>query len=121
MGLAPLGGIGLIQRGAPTRPGDPTSPTLRAVSPSPPRPPRPARSCAGQQPPASVAHTVSLGGFTGRQTILAVWNIADTANAFYSCIDVQIGGGGGGNSTAAATARTPLGPDLEPDRGVRGW
>jgi predicted carbohydrate-binding protein with CBM5 and CBM33 domain len=51
-----------------------------------------------QQPPASVAHTVSLGGFTGRQTILAVWNIADTANAFYSCIDVQLGGGGGGGT-----------------------
>jgi predicted carbohydrate-binding protein with CBM5 and CBM33 domain len=24
--------------------------------------------------------------------VLAVWNIADTANAFYACIDVNIGG-----------------------------
>jgi chitin-binding protein len=33
---------------------------------------------------------VDLGGHTGRQTVLAVWNIADTANAFYACIDLQV-------------------------------
>ena len=49
----------------------------------------------GRQPPATVSHPVSLGGRTGRLKILAIWNIADTANAFYSCIDVQVGGGGG--------------------------
>ena len=49
----------------------------------------------GKQPPATVSHPVSLGGRTGRLKILAIWNIADTANAFYSCIDVQVGGGGG--------------------------
>lgn len=48
----------------------------------------------GQQPGATVSHAVSFGGFTGRQKVLAVWNIADTVNAFYSCVDVQIGGGG---------------------------
>lgn len=47
-----------------------------------------------QQPGATVSHNVNLGGFSGRQKILAVWNISDTANAFYSCIDVQIDGGG---------------------------
>ena len=36
-----------------------------------------------------------MGGFSGRQTLLARWNIADTAMAFYSCVDLQIGGGGG--------------------------
>jgi predicted carbohydrate-binding protein with CBM5 and CBM33 domain len=46
-----------------------------------------------QPPPASVSHTVNLSGYSGRQKILAIWNIADTVNAFYSCIDVQIGGG----------------------------
>lgn len=46
----------------------------------------------GRQPGATVAHAVSFAGFTGRQTVLAVWNIADTTNAFYSCVDVQIGG-----------------------------
>ncbi|GAB2989913.1 lytic polysaccharide monooxygenase [Amycolatopsis acidiphila] len=43
------------------------------------------------QPPATVTHTVDFGSFTGRQKVLAVWNIADTANAFYSCVDLQIG------------------------------
>jgi chitin-binding protein len=47
----------------------------------------------GRQPNATVSHTVNLGGRTGRQTVLAIWNIADTPMAFYSCVDVQIGGG----------------------------
>ncbi|MGW2411113.1 lytic polysaccharide monooxygenase auxiliary activity family 9 protein [Streptomyces tubercidicus] len=46
----------------------------------------------GAQPPETVSHTVNFGDITGRQKILAVWNIADTANAFYACIDVTIGG-----------------------------
>ncbi|WP_067449818.1 lytic polysaccharide monooxygenase auxiliary activity family 9 protein [Actinomadura macra] len=37
-----------------------------------------------------VAHTVDLSGYTGRQKVLAIWNIADTAMAFYACIDVQV-------------------------------
>ncbi|HWM00984.1 MAG TPA: lytic polysaccharide monooxygenase [Actinophytocola sp.] len=47
----------------------------------------------GQQPPPTLSHTVNLGGFSGRQKLLAVWNIADTPMAFYSCVDLQIGGG----------------------------
>ncbi|MFF0317159.1 lytic polysaccharide monooxygenase [Micromonospora sp. NPDC005252] len=61
----------------------------------------------GQQPGATVSHTVDLGGFSGRQKILAVWNIADTANAFYSCIDVQIGGGGSTPTPTPTTSPTP--------------
>lgn len=45
----------------------------------------------GAIPGATKSHTVSMGGFSGRQTVLARWNIADTANAFYSCVDVNIG------------------------------
>ncbi|WP_033289584.1 lytic polysaccharide monooxygenase auxiliary activity family 9 protein [Amycolatopsis jejuensis] len=45
----------------------------------------------GQQPPPTITHQVDLSGHTGRQTVLAVWNVADTANAFYSCIDLQVG------------------------------
>ncbi|MFC5052832.1 lytic polysaccharide monooxygenase auxiliary activity family 9 protein [Saccharothrix xinjiangensis] len=41
-----------------------------------------------QQPPATVSHTVTLPA-SGRQTVLAIWNIGDTANAFYSCVDVN--------------------------------
>lgn len=66
-----------------------------------------------QQPPATLSHTVSLSGFSGRQKILAVWTIADTTNAFYSCIDVNIGGGGGtpppsGSCSAAAWSGTAV-------------
>ncbi|MFD2765347.1 lytic polysaccharide monooxygenase [Micromonospora eburnea] len=59
----------------------------------------------GRQPDATVSHTVNLGGFSGRQKLLAVWNIADTANAFYSCVDLQIGSGG--NPTPSPTPTTP--------------
>jgi predicted carbohydrate-binding protein with CBM5 and CBM33 domain len=49
----------------------------------------------GRQPAATVNHSVSLGGRTGRLTVLARWNVADTINAFYACVDLQVGGGGG--------------------------
>ncbi|MER5368805.1 lytic polysaccharide monooxygenase auxiliary activity family 9 protein [Streptomyces sp. NPDC002722] len=45
----------------------------------------------GAQPGATVTHQVDFGALTGRQKVLAVWNIADTANAFYACIDVNVG------------------------------
>ncbi|MEU8239935.1 lytic polysaccharide monooxygenase [Actinoplanes missouriensis] len=56
-----------------------------------------------QQPPATLSHTVNLSGFSGRQKLLAIWNISDTANAFYSCIDINIGGSGGGGTTPPPT------------------
>lgn len=49
----------------------------------------------GKQPPASVVHSVDLGGAKGRQKLLAVWTIADTPRAFYSCVDLDIRGGDG--------------------------
>ncbi|HEX7309203.1 lytic polysaccharide monooxygenase [Lentzea sp.] len=52
-------------------------------------------------------HTVNLSGFSGRQKILAVWNIADTGNAFYSCIDVNINGGGTTPPPATTTPKPP--------------
>ncbi|GAA3186587.1 lytic polysaccharide monooxygenase [Dactylosporangium siamense] len=59
----------------------------------------------GRQPGATVSHTVSLGGRTGRILVLARWNISDTGNAFYSCVDLQVGGGG--NPTPTPTQPTP--------------
>ncbi|MFC0113901.1 lytic polysaccharide monooxygenase auxiliary activity family 9 protein [Kibdelosporangium aridum] len=44
----------------------------------------------GQQPPATFTHNVNFGSFTGRHKMLAIWNVADTANAFYVCVDVNI-------------------------------
>ncbi|PZT74823.1 MULTISPECIES: lytic polysaccharide monooxygenase [unclassified Streptomyces] len=51
------------------------------------------------QPPVDVSQQVDFGNFTGKQKVLAVWNVADTGNAFYACVDVNIGGGntGGGD------------------------
>ncbi|MEU6843401.1 lytic polysaccharide monooxygenase auxiliary activity family 9 protein [Streptomyces sp. NPDC046716] len=46
----------------------------------------------GAKPGATVTHQVDFGSLTGHQKVLAVWNIADTTNAFYSCIDVNVGG-----------------------------
>ncbi|MFD7552367.1 lytic polysaccharide monooxygenase auxiliary activity family 9 protein [Streptomyces sp. NPDC059816] len=43
----------------------------------------------GAQPGSTVSHSVNLGA-SGKQKVLAVWNIADTPNAFYACIDVNI-------------------------------
>ncbi|MEV1330571.1 lytic polysaccharide monooxygenase [Micromonospora costi] len=61
----------------------------------------------GQQPGATVTHTVNLGGYSGRQKVLAIWNIADTANAFYSCVDLQIGGGGPGPTPTTSPTPRP--------------
>jgi chitin-binding protein len=51
-----------------------------------------------------VRHTINLAGFSGRQKIFAIWNIADTGAAFYSCIDVNVNGGG---TTPPPTTTTP--------------
>jgi chitin-binding protein len=43
----------------------------------------------GARPATDVAHPGALPIRTGRHMILAVWTIADTANAFYQCSDVR--------------------------------
>ncbi|MBW6435407.1 lytic polysaccharide monooxygenase [Actinoplanes hulinensis] len=58
----------------------------------------------GAQPGATKSHTVNLSGYSGRQTVLARWNISDTVNAFYSCVDVNIGGGANPTPTPTPTA-----------------
>lgn len=67
-------------------------------------------SDGGKQPNATVSHQVSLAGYSGRQTVLAVWNIADTVNAFYNCVDLQIGGGGGTGTPAPKPSATTTSP-----------
>ncbi|MFF7246880.1 lytic polysaccharide monooxygenase [Embleya sp. NPDC008237] len=43
----------------------------------------------GVQPAATVSHTGTLpAGRSGKAVIFAVWDIADTGNAFYQCTDV---------------------------------
>ncbi|MFC0602070.1 lytic polysaccharide monooxygenase auxiliary activity family 9 protein [Streptomyces palmae] len=44
----------------------------------------------GKQPPMTLTHTGRLpSGKSGHHVIVAVWTIADTANAFYACSDVS--------------------------------
>ncbi|WP_327109059.1 lytic polysaccharide monooxygenase [Nonomuraea glycinis] len=61
----------------------------------------------GRRPPAQVSHRVNLSGFSGKQRVLAIWNIADTPMAFYSCIDLRIGGGTGNPSPTPTPTPTP--------------
>lgn len=72
----------------------------------------------GATPGATVSHTVSLAGYSGRIKVLARWNIYDTINAFYSCVDLNVGGGGGGNPTPSAspTRSTAPSPSASPTR-----
>ncbi|MBO3739004.1 lytic polysaccharide monooxygenase [Actinoplanes flavus] len=67
----------------------------------------------GAQPGATKSHTVNLSGYSGRQTVLARWNISDTVNAFYSCVDLNIGGGTT-NPTPTPTATPTTSPTPTP-------
>jgi chitin-binding protein len=70
-----------------------------------------------QQPDAVVSHQINLSKFPGRRTVLAVWNIGDTANAFYSCIDLTVGGGGGTPTTQPSPSPTKApSPSAAPTR-----
>jgi predicted carbohydrate-binding protein with CBM5 and CBM33 domain len=44
----------------------------------------------GQRPPFTVRHSGTLpAGNSGHHMIYAVWDVADTTNAFYSCSDIN--------------------------------
>lgn len=62
----------------------------------------------GVQPGATYTSTCNVPSRTGYQVILAVWEIADTANAFYNVIDVDFGGGSGIPDTMAPSAPSSL-------------
>ncbi|MBN0041802.1 lytic polysaccharide monooxygenase [Cellulosimicrobium cellulans] len=47
----------------------------------------------GAQPPSNISHTLT-GLPEGNHTILARWNVSNTVNAFYNCVDLKIGSGG---------------------------
>lgn len=71
----------------------------------------------GATPGATVSHTVSLAGYSGRIKLLARWNIYDTINAFYSCVDLAVGGGGGNPTPSASPTRSnPPSPSASPTR-----
>ncbi|MFI0407956.1 lytic polysaccharide monooxygenase [Actinomadura sp. 3N508] len=67
---------------------DPTQPLTRAALE-----PEPLANVSGggRRPPSTVSHQAVLPAKQGRHLILAVWDIADTGNAFYQCSDVDFG------------------------------
>ncbi|GAK39343.1 lytic polysaccharide monooxygenase [Paenibacillus urinalis] len=65
----------------------------------------------GKRPDYTVTHTCNIpADRSGYHLILAVWEVADTGNAFYNTIDVNLSGGSGGNpgDTTAPTAPSGL-------------
>ncbi|MCF4121785.1 lytic polysaccharide monooxygenase [Antribacter sp. KLBMP9083] len=62
----------------------------------------------GATPGATVTHTLT-GLPSGNHTILARWNVYDTNNAFYACVDVNVGGSGNPSPTPTPTP-TPTTP-----------
>ncbi len=68
----------------------------------------------GAQPPSRLSHQVDLSGYSGEHTVLARWTVADTTNAFYACVDVNIGGGDGGPVDPPPTEEPTDPPTEEP-------
>ncbi|MCZ2264701.1 MULTISPECIES: lytic polysaccharide monooxygenase [unclassified Isoptericola] len=65
----------------------------------------------GAKPDAVVSHTLENLP-QGDHTILARWNVADTVNAFYACVDVTVGEGGTVEPTDPPV--DPTDPPVEP-------
>ena len=60
----------------------------------------------GAVPGSSVSHTLS-GLPAGNHTIFARWNIANTVNAFYQCVDVNVTGAASSTTGAGSLAQSP--------------
>jgi predicted carbohydrate-binding protein with CBM5 and CBM33 domain len=64
----------------------------------------------GTPPQDNVSHQITVpANRTGYHIILAVWDVADTANAFYNVIDVNVTSGTGVSTPATPTGLTQLG------------
>jgi len=57
---------------------------------------------------SGTSHTVDLSAYPGRRKVLAIWNIGDTANAFYNCVDLQVGTSGGTVTPPTTTTTTTV-------------
>ncbi|WP_333812802.1 glycosyl hydrolase family 18 protein [Timonella senegalensis] len=56
----------------------------------------------GAQPSPTINHTLTNLP-SGKHTILARWNVSNTGNAFYNCMDVNVGGSTGGTTHGGTT------------------
>jgi predicted carbohydrate-binding protein with CBM5 and CBM33 domain len=61
----------------------------------------------GALPPMTDSHPCNLPSRSGYHVILAVWTVADTANAFYNVIDVQYSGTAPAPSPVSAPVAAP--------------
>lgn len=81
----------------------------------------------GEQPGRTVTHDITLPqGKTGRHLIFAVWEIADTSNAFYACSDVAFGNAAaaqpaGADASAPAANQPAAVSARDQDSGVWSW
>lgn len=60
-----------------------------------------------EQPAMEVTHTIDVSNYAGRQKLRAVWNIGDTAAAFYSCVDLDVVVGAPATTTPKPTTSQP--------------
>lgn len=65
----------------------------------------------GKRPDFTVSHTCNVPtDRSGYNLILGVWEIADTGNAFYQVIDVNLNNGGTGGTTPTPDTQAPTAP-----------
>jgi predicted carbohydrate-binding protein with CBM5 and CBM33 domain len=69
----------------------------------------------GARPGSTVEHTLT-GLPAGDHTVLARWNIADTVNTFYQCVDITVTGAAASDTPAPASVQ----PVTVPPVGTRG-
>ncbi|MEV4736892.1 MULTISPECIES: lytic polysaccharide monooxygenase [unclassified Microbacterium] len=69
----------------------------------------------GDIPAVPTVHTLTIPStHTGYHVIYAVWDIADTTNAFYNTIDIDVRGGGAGTTPPVTTPPVTVPPVTVP-------
>lgn len=68
------------------------------------------------------SHVVNIpSNRSGYHVVLAVWDVADTVNAFYNAIDVNIDGQAAPDTTAPGAPTGVVATDVGPTRSTVGW
>ncbi|MFD0587370.1 lytic polysaccharide monooxygenase [Paenibacillus sp. GCM10027627] len=75
----------------------------------------------GQQPPATLSHSCNVPARTGYHIVLAVWDIADTPNAWYIAIDLNFTGGPGGDNVAPTAPGTLAASNVGTNSATLNW
>ena len=75
----------------------------------------------GVQPSSPYTDTCNVPSRSGYQVILAVWEIADTANAFYNVIDVDFGGSTPPDTTAPTAPTNAVASNIATTSATLSW